>query len=348
MSGNYTAEFESWLAKKNHVRYAVTCHSGTQALEIIARYSRQCIEDHVSHHAVAAIPTMTYPATANALVNAGWDLKFIDVDRYGLINFDHLMGTAVSHLLIMVGLFGAAVENPSSNQGWAQRLAMRSMTVIEDAAQHWLSNDCARIGNAAAVSFDPTKNLNNFGNGGAVLTNDRDLYFYAVSWRNNGKSDHEVFGTNSRMSEIDCAQMMIKTAHLDAWQARRRQIAEFWIMKFRAANLRCLIDPKNFDDHCFHKFVVELDHRDTVANYLSALGIETRVHYDRPLHEIGAFRQFPGPNMLSVGSSLCRRVLSLPFYPELTDLEVEYIADQLISCVSRAGTDLTTATQNSV
>ena len=84
-----------------------------------------------------------------------------------------------------------------------------------------------------------------------------------------------------------------------------------------------------------HKFVIEIDNRDDVKKKLAERKIETKIHYERPLHELdGAFRKYPGPDMLAVASSLSRRVLSLPLYPELTDLEVEYIIDQVKDCVS--------------
>ena len=82
MSGNYTAEFEAWLARRNGVRYAVTCHSGTHALEIIAEY---CATQETLTHPRVLIPSMTFAATANAFMRAGWDVYFVDTDQYGCI-----------------------------------------------------------------------------------------------------------------------------------------------------------------------------------------------------------------------------------------------------------------------
>jgi dTDP-4-amino-4,6-dideoxygalactose transaminase len=206
--------------------------------------------------------------------------------------------------------------------------------IIEDAAQHWLSDDCHRVGQASAISFDPMKNLNNYGNGGAIVTNDRRLSDYARNWCDNGKStNHAEVGTNSRMSEVDCAQMLVKAKYINAWQDVRRRIAEHWIDRFKNAPLRCLIDQSNVYDHCFHKFVIDVDNRDDVAAKLKDRGIETKVHYKHPLHELGAYQQYAGPNILSTASSLSRRCLSLPIYPELSDSEVEYVASSLLDCV---------------
>jgi len=177
------------------------------------------------------------------------------------------------------------------------------------------------------------KNLNAYGNGGAVVTDDIDLLEFAREWTNNGKPKHASIGTNSRMSETESAQMMVKTRYIDAWQARRRVIAQYWMERLKKSGVRSLIDAGNFETHCYHKFVIDADNRDILARNLIVKGIETRVHYREPLHELPAYEKFVGPDILSVASALSRRVLSLPIYPELTDLEVEYIIDSVLDCV---------------
>lgn len=318
MAGNYTAEFENWLAKKNHSKYAVTCHSGSQALEIIAEYYRQ---QSSAHPPRVVVPAMTYVATANAFIRAGWDVHIVDTDTLGLLDKRKIPNELSVQATVLVGLYGAAVN---ADRFWATDL------IIEDGAQHWLSNNCNRIGNATAISFDPMKNLNAYGNGGAVVTDDLDLLEFAREWTNNGKPKHSNIGTNSRMSEIDCAQMMIKTNHIDHWQDRRRSIAQYWMTRLKNTPVRSLINNSNFDTHCYHKFVVDVDGRDTLSRNLAVKGIETRVHYKEPLHELTAYADYNAPDILSIASSLSRRVLSLPIYPELSDLEVEYIIDSVI------------------
>jgi len=328
MDGNNTAEFENWLAKKNRVKYAVTVHSGTQALECIAEFYRD--ESSITTPAVL-LPTVTYAATANAFMRAGWDLHFIDVDANGLFDMKDVPDVEFQ-AVILVGLYGASITHLGDVKTW-RNWTMKDRIVIEDAAQHWLAADCTRTGRATAISFDPMKNLPAYGNGGAVLTNDADLYRWTQSWKNNGKPRHSDTGTNSRMSELECAHMLVKSRYIDAWQQRRGEIANYWRDRFRGSSLRCLINRDNHHDHCFHKFVIDTEKRDILQRNLSIRGIETRVHYSQPLHEIEIYRQWPGPDILSTGSVLCRRVLSLPIYPELTDLQVEYIADQVLDCI---------------
>jgi dTDP-4-amino-4,6-dideoxygalactose transaminase len=324
MQGNYTAEFENWLARRNHSHYAITCHSGSQALEIIAEFYRA--QSSVNPPKVA-VPSITYVATANAFIRAGWDLYIADTDKYGLMDLKKIPRDLSIQATVLVGLYGAGITQ-YTDRFWATDL------IIEDGAQHWLADNCTRLGSATAISFDPMKNLNAYGNGGAVVTDDQELSWFARAWTNNGKSEHTSIGTNSRMSETECGQMMIKTRYIDAWQARRRKIAQYWIEKLKGSGIRSLIDASNFDTHCFHKFVIDVDNRDILARNLAIKGIETKVHYKEPLHELPAYSSYEGPDMLGTSSALSRRVLSLPIYPELTDLEVEYIIDSVLDCAS--------------
>ena len=325
MNGNYTAEFESWLSKRNNQKYALTCHSGTHALEIIAEYYKKELD---IDHPVALIPTVTYAATANAFIRAGWDIHLVDVDSYGLLDVRKIADVGYD-AVVLVGLYGAAVTHLGSARTWEQWL-YKGTVIIEDGAQHWLSADSARVGRATAISFDPMKNLNAYGNGGALTTDIPDVYYFAQEWRDNAKPNHHTAGTNSRMSEIDCAQMLVKTKYIDQWQARRRKIAEYWCERLHNTGIRSLIDEHNSYNHAFHKFVIFTEGRDILQRNLALRKIETKIHYKNPLHEIGMYTQYPGPGMLATGSSMCRGILSLPIYPELTDLEVEYIIDSVI------------------
>jgi dTDP-4-amino-4,6-dideoxygalactose transaminase len=327
MSGNHTYEFEDWLARRNHQPYAVTCHSGTQALEIIAEwYSTQL---GIPDIPTVAVPTLTYPATLNAFIRAGWNIHIVDTDRYGVMDLAKLDYKASVQAVCGVGLYGQSINSI------AETLWGLTHPIIEDGAQHWLSDDCKRAGDCA-ISFDPTKNLANYGNGGAVITSNESLRDFARNWVSNGKpSKHGEVGTNSKMSETDCAQMLVKTRYIDKWQQRRRTIAQHWMeMLKNNPDITCLIDSSNFEEHCFHKFVIHTDKRDILQRNLALRGVETKVHYATPMHELPPYQHYPGPDLLSAGSSLARRCLSLPIYPELTDLEVEYVIDSLLDCVS--------------
>lgn len=324
MDGVWTAVFEKWLADRNHCKHAVTTHSGTTALEIIAAYARQNFE---LYKPTVVIPAMTYVATANAFHRADWNIVFADVDNNGIIDIDSIWSKYYYDAVVAVGLYGADITHIGSRDFWHD-FFLNNNILIEDAAQNWLASDCARIGNASAISFDPMKNFANIGNGGAVVTNDTDLYEFANSYRNNGKNSNYVIGSNVRMSEIDCATMMIKTKFIDRWQYRRKEIAAYWVERFSKTPARCLVNNENLHNHACHKFVLDIDFRDQFRECLNNDGIETRIHYENPIHELPVYQKCANPGILSLASALSRRVVSLPIYPELTDEEVEFIADR--------------------
>jgi dTDP-4-amino-4,6-dideoxygalactose transaminase len=324
MSGQYTHDFETWLAKKNQQKHAITCHSGTQALEIIAAYYA---EEQSIHPPRVILPALTFPATANAWSRAGWEIDLIDTDAYGQIDYDKIDRNRSRQAICVVGLYGQALTDDTAYY--------YSDTVIEDGAQHWLADNYRRRGLATAISFDPTKNLANYGNGGAIVTDDSQLAAFARDWTTHGKqTKHTRAGSNSRMSEVDCAQMIVKTRCIKYWQQRRREIAQDWMSRLATSSVRSLIDNTNFDKHCYHKFVIEVDNRDQLAAKLKERGIETKVHYTEPLWSLPAFRDcYHSERFFSGAEALSKRCLSLPIYPELTDSEVEYVIDQLLDCV---------------
>ena len=332
MNGPWTRKFENWLAIRTGALHAVTCHSGTQALEIIAEYWRGLELNNKSPRVL--IPSLTFVATANAFLRAGWDIHFVDVDVNGILDTDKIPQDLDYQAVVLVGLYGAAISHAHSVRAWTHWVH-NNVTVIEDAAQNWLGNNSVRIGDGSAVSFDPMKNLACYGNGGAVITENHDLADFARAWGNHNKGNYkaERGGSNSRMSELDCAHMMVKTQYIDQWQGRRRRIAAYMCERFENTSIRCLINKHNEHNHAFHKFVIDVDQRNRLQEKLWDASIDTRIHYAQPLHDDSVLRQFPGPNMLSVASALSQRVLSLPIYPELSDSEVEYVTDQVLKNV---------------
>ncbi len=324
MDGNYTQEFENWLAKRNRIDHAVTIGSGTQALEAIAHYFYKQLN---LRHPQVIIPNLTFRATANAWKNAGWEVVVADTDAFGMLDIDSIRDMHYDNMAVcLVGLYGNSLKNFQTKR-FQQLIEEEDWIVVEDAAQHWLSWDCKRIA-PSAISFDPTKNLANYGNGGAVLTKSKGIDTFVRNYRSNGKNNN-TSGTNSRMSEIDCATMLIKTNYLDEWQSRRQSIALYWMERLNTGtDIRCLINSSNVQEHCFHKFVIEVDGRDKLQQKLYEAGIETKIHYNYGMAEIGNFKGVKP--LLANSTALSRRVLSLPIYPELTDLEVEYVIDTVV------------------
>jgi dTDP-4-amino-4,6-dideoxygalactose transaminase len=316
VGGHYTRSFEEWLKHKTKTRYAVTVHSGTQALEIIARYKKYAHEQSLVSNPKVRLPNLTYPATLNAFLTAGWDVELMDTSKDGIILSERRVAGVYDCLMGYAGL-----------KPWSSMNYPRNFGMIVDGAQHWLVCD-GDVGSGMSISFDPTKNLPSSGNGGAIVTNDEQLYLYAVKYRDNNKPYFHNVGTNSKMSEQDCAQILVRAKYIDEWQQRRAEIAKYWCDKFRELPLTCLSDTE--DPHAHQKFVMYLPDRSSLHTHLLTDGIDSKIHYEYVLGDLPTAKNLTKPDLLSTSVMLSRGVISLPMYPELTDTEVEYIASRVI------------------
>ena len=317
VGGHYTRSFEEWLKFRTTTKYALTVHSGTQALEIIARYKKIKHQETMAGNPTVRIPNLTYPATLNAFLTAGWDVELGDTDSNGILNREPIVGGIYDCLVGFAGLRPWPYTNYHDSHG-----------IIVDGAQHWLVSG-GMVGSGMAISFDPTKNLPSSGNGGAIVTNDHHLYLYAVRYRDNNKPDFYDVGTNSKMSEQDCAQILVRTKYLEEWQKRRGEIAKYWCDTFRELPLTCLSDTK--DPHAHQKFVMYLPDRNSLHTHLLTDGIDSKVHYEYVLGDLPTAKNLTKPDLLSTSVMLSRGVISLPMYPELTDNEVDYIVHKVKS-----------------
>lgn len=316
INGPFTASLESWLCDYTGCKFATVTHSGTHALELIAGYHYDLSFLAGDEEAPRIrIPNLTFPATLNAFYSTGWDVEIVDTDSNGLMKFDEYEHDFNTYTCF-VGLYGA---NPNRN--------FYSNTFV-DGAQHWLSVNKQQVGDAMAVSFDPTKNLPSSGNGGAIITDDESLYEWANVMKNNGKPDHYYPGTNSKMSEVECAHLLVRSKYIGRWQSRRKQIRNYYLGRFEDMPFRCL--SKSFDNHADQKFVIYTQDRNELFKYLTDLGIEVKIHYPYALSELPIAKDIiKKPDIISTSLALTRGVLSLPIHPELTDSEIETIADAI-------------------
>jgi len=314
IDGEYTKLLEEWLLIRTGASCAILVHSGTQALELLG----QVLRTDDLHKPKILIPNLTFAATANAFIKAGYNLMFGDVDNCGIM-LPYDRQEQGFYMSCGVGLYGA---NPHPG-----------VDVI-DGAQSWLNGYMNT--DFMAISFDPTKNLSASGNGGAILLNDHLTAANLRRLQNNNKGprfnlDFGMASTNSRMSEIDCAHILVRTKYIDVWQSRRRSIAEYWNEQFKNLPLRSLIElttvSGNTKKHQIQKYVVRTDKRDKLQDYLKDKGIETRVHYEKALSELPVYEGYVTVTSGVENSiRLASEVLSLPIYPELTDAEVEHIS----------------------
>ena len=328
LDGHFTEEFERQIAKRCHRRYAVAVGSGTQALI----FAQQLLFPEPAN---IIVPTVSFIATVNSVLMAGNTPIFCDVDDQALINLesmDHALSAAGAEGIMYVNIFGNVIDYDRFRT--IARFFNKDLTVIEDAAQSFGASygdiPSGAMGDVSVLSFDPTKNLNNYGSGGMVLVDNLSDANLIKDYRDNGKkNDHEIPGTNSKMSEVECAQMIVKLRHFDVWQQRRRSIAEYYTQE-----LSDIVDvPKVTDNgfHAWHKYVIKTSDRSSLQRHLSASGIETKIHYDRPLYEYGV--GYPYINYVAElyreASAFCAECLSLPIYPELTDAEVERVVSEI-------------------
>ena len=316
IGGHYTRSFEEWLKYKTKTKFAITVHSGTQALEIIARWKKIKHNETMAGNPKVLIPNLTYPATLNAFLTAGWDIELVDTDKNGIICQNREPQGGIYNCFM-----GFAGRRP-----WVESLYKNSFSIIVDGAQHWLVAN-GNIGTGMAISFDPTKNLNASGNGGAIVTNDEKLYLYASSYRDNCKPYFHDVGTNTKMSEIDCAHLLVRVKYITEWQERRAKIAEYWCDRFRELPVNCLSDTK--DPHAHQKFVMYMPDRNSLITHMMLNGVDCKRHYEYVLGDLPSAKNLVKPDMLSTSVMLSRGVVSLPMYPELTDSEISYIADKV-------------------
>ncbi len=317
INGPFTAAFESWLCNYTGCQFATVTHSGTHALELIAGYHYDlCFLAGDEEAPRVRIPNLTFPATLNAFYSTGWDVELVDTDNNGIIKFDDDYENGFNTYTCFVGLYGASINKAFYSN------------VIVDGAQHWLTVDKHQVGDGMAISFDPTKNLPSSGNGGAIVTNDQALYDWANVMKNNGKPDHFYPGTNSKMSELECAHLLVRSKYINRWQNRREQIRNYYLDRFEDMPFRCL--SQSFEKHADQKFVIYTQDRDELLQHLLDNKIEAKIHYPHALSELPIAKDIvKKPDIICTSIALSRGVLSLPIYPELTDSEIEAVADTI-------------------
>lgn len=282
----------------------------------------------------------TFVATAEAIVNAGYRPVFADIDPATCLMSVATAEAAVTpstRALMPVHLYGQMIDMQA-----LRALADRNgLAIIEDAAQaHGASHGGVRPGElseAACFSFYPGKNLGAWGDGGAVFSKNADLIERIDRRANHGRNSkylHQMKGVNSRLDTLQAAILRAKLPHLSEWNATRRRVAARYDELLAGENR---IQTPGIDrgaEHVFHLYVVQVDARDRVRRCLNEKGIGAGVHYPVPVHEQPAFLSLGyAPDDLPHTRRAAKRVLSLPIYPEITNEQVERVAQTLIEGV---------------
>jgi dTDP-4-amino-4,6-dideoxygalactose transaminase len=209
----------------------------------------------------------------------------------------------------------------------------RNLLVLEDCSHaHGARLDGRRVGSfglAGAFSLGVVKNLAAYGDAGMVSTNDAAFAERVRHLGTHGqvrKNTHAFYGGNSRLDEIQAALLRVKLRALDARNQRRAEIAAYYSERLRDLVVTPPVDPRR--THVYHQYVIRTPERDALRAHLAAQEIDTGIHYPTPIHRqqawIDAYGAYPS---LPRVEQAAREILSLPVHPDLTDAEVERVAD---------------------
>ena len=325
--GPEVAAFERQFARYCATDHAIGVNTGTSALHLAMLALGIGPGDEV-----ITVP-FTFVATIAAIEYAGAKPVFVDVDPVFYTMDPARLEAAITprtKAIIPVHLYG----QPADMDPILEVAGRRGLAVIEDACQshgaEYHGRRCGSMGVLGCFSFYPGKNLGAYGEGGAVVTRSAELAArmrLLRSWGEEVRYTHTHRGFNYRMDGIQGAILDVKLRHLEAWTEARRSHA--------ATYARCLADtgvivPRVRDGsrHVYHVYAVRTPQRDAVRAKLTAAGVQTGIHYPIPLHLQPAYRDLGyGPGDFPVSEALAATVLSLPMFPELTEPQIEMIAD---------------------
>ena len=316
--GEETKRFEEELARYCEASFAVGVNSGTDAILLALRALDIGPGDEV------IVPAMTFIATAEPVVMLGAKPVFVDIDPQTYTIDPRQVEESLSEhtkAIIAVHLYG----QPADMEALADIANANQIPLIEDMAQAIGSGFSGKrvggIGTLACVSFFPTKNLGAYGDGGAVLTSDDTLAFRLRILRNHGakvKYDHEELGYNTRLDEVQSAILRIKLDYLDRWNLSRIKLAHEYSRQLSKLPVHTPTCASN-RTHVYHLYSVRTAKRDELRAYLQEQGIQTGMHYPKPLHLQTAFKSLGGkPGDHPHSERLAKETVSLPLYPQLT------------------------------
>ena len=331
----FELEFGQWLGEGQN---AIGCANGTDALALALRglgIGPGCTVATVSHTAVATVAAIEMAGATPLLLDIDPDTYTMDAEELAAVLEMPPPGLPPIRAAIAVHLYG----QPCDLEPMLADCAAAGVALIEDCAQaHGAmlgGRKLGTLGQVAAFSLYPTKNLGALGDGGVIATADEQLAerigaIRQYGWRSRYVSD--VVGVNSRLDEIQAAILRARLPRLDANNARRRAIAAAYDAALEGTPFA---PPVRREDttHVFHQYVLRCPARDSVQARLRAQGIGTGVHYPVPVHQQPAYRERValGPAGCAETEQAAREVLSLPMFPELTDAQVERVCAALRS-----------------
>jgi len=334
--------FEREVASYLGVKHAIAVANGSDALYIAVKAVG------IKENDLVITTGFSFFATASCITRNGATPIFVDVDPSTFnIDLDQVEQLLRTHpqrdrikALIPVHLFGRTVDLER-----LERIRKDfGVKLIEDCAQSigsiWYFSDgvikkSGSVGDLSTLSFFPTKNLGAYGDGGMILTNNDSIADFCKIFRVHGARKryfHEIEGVNSRLDELQAAVLRVKLKYLDDYHRKRINVAKTYNELLGPLSPRFIDIPTVHDDfRCiFHQYVIRVKNgqRDSLKDFLKEKGVETAIYYPLGLHKQKCFSRF-GFQSLRNTESLSEEVLALPIFPEISDQEVAYVAENI-------------------
>jgi len=328
--GPFVTQFEKEFAEFCDCQFAIGVGSGTEALWLPLLALGVGPGDEV-----ITVPS-TFIATAEAISFCGATPVFVDIDEQTYNMNPDLLEAAITpktKAVIPVHLFGQPVDmDPILEIARAHNLY-----VIEDACQahgsKYKEKKAGSMGDAAAFSFYPGKNLGAYGEGGAIVTNNAEMADTMKSFRDHGQSQkyyHGMIGWNARMDGIQGAILSAKLNHLESWNEARRKNASFY-NEF-LSNVDGVTTPYEADyaKHVYHIYAIRVENRDSLISKLAEKEIFCGIHYPVSVHLQDAYKSLGlGKGSFPVAEKCAEQFVSLPMFPELKEEQIEYVANSI-------------------
>ncbi len=328
IGGKHVQEFEHSFAAYIGAKHCVGVGNGTDALFIALKALGIGAGDEVITVA------NSFVATSEAITNARARVVFVDCDEktYNIdVNKIEQAITDKTKAIIPVHLYG----QPADMDKILEIARKYSLYVIEDAAQahgaEYKGRKIGTFGDCACFSFYPGKNLGAYGDAGAVVTNNDELAEKVKKFANHGrlsKYNHEFEGVNSRLDGLQAAILNVKLKYLEKWTERRREAAKRYDEKLTGLVVTPFVLPEV--RHVYHLYVIQVEKRDELRQFLSEREVSTGIHYPIPLPFLQAYSYLNHkPEDFPVANYLKDRIVSLPMFGDITLEQVDYVAEQI-------------------
>jgi len=327
--GREVSLFEEEFSAYCGAHWAVGVDSGTSALELALRAFGVGPGDEVITAA------NTFVATASAIAYTGATPVLVDVNPQTHTIDVSLAESEISsrtRAIIPVHLYG----HPADMDPLMELAERHGLAVIEDACQahgaRYKGRRVGSIGNAAAFSFYPSKNLGACGDGGMVTTNDEQVAKCVRLLRDHGQNEkyhHVLLGYNRRLDTIQAAVLRVKLRRLDAWNAGRQRLAALYTRLLACTRVTTPV-AADYADPVWHLYVIRTADRDALREYLMSRGISVGMHYPIPIHMQPACSYLGyQTGSFPITEEHAGEILSLPMCPELVEESLEYVVETI-------------------